>query len=280
MAWRDVSFTASDGVTLAGSLFEVSTPEAITILHGATGVPVSYYQPFAEWYATHTNRAVLIYAYRDSDNPTVEQLRASKTTMADWGIRDQSAALDFMIDRFPSLPVHIIGHSLGGFCTPYHANADKITSLTGVNSGLAYWKATPASFMFQVILFWYLAGPALTKILGYMPGQLLGMKNGIPASVYWQWRAWCTHPCFYEPQWGKEVPKPDLTKFTGKLRLIASADDTIIPPLRVKELQRYYPCASSPSFEVLNPADFNVKSIGHIQIFSKRCKSVWPVLVS
>jgi len=276
---RTITITTSDGVDLTGRLYEAGDATAITVIHGATGVPYLYYAAFAQWLSTERAHNVILYAYRDSDDPTPAQLRASKTTMSHWGIEDQSAALDYALAQYPDLPLHTIGHSLGGFCIPFHNNNDRIKTHTGVNSGLAYWKAHPIKFTPQVVLFWFVLGPLATKLLGYLPGQLLGMKNGIPSGVYWQWRQWCTHPDFYEPQWGKEVPRPDITRFKGKLRLVSAADDTIIPAQRVRELKRFFPAASSAEETTLKPIDFGLKSIGHIQVFSKKCSAVWPSLM-
>ena len=277
---NEITLTASDGVELPGIVYEPKNPVAATVLHAATGVPYKYYAPFAEWLSSEHNRVVLIYAYRDSDNPTPEQLRKSKTVMSDWGILDQSAALDYLIGTYPELEIHTIGHSLGGFCVPYHENADRIVTHTGVNSGLAYWPTHPWNYIGQVIMFWFVLGPLATKLMGYLPGQFLGTKNGIPAGVYWQWRKWCTHRDFYEPEWGKALPKPDLQRFKGQLKLFTFSDDAVIPASRVQELTRFYPAASSTELEVLKPADFGLKSVGHIQVFSKKSSDVWPALIA
>jgi len=276
---KDVTFQTLDGVTLQGILYEAVNPKAVTVFHGATGVPFHYYRHFAQWLSKTHARHVLIYDYRDNNLKSGKALRASKTTMADWGLHDQPAALDYLLATYPELPLHTIGHSLGGFCVPYHAHNDKIISHTGINAGAAYWKAHPWSFMLQTILFWFLLGPLVVKILGYLPGQVLGMKTHLPASVYWQWRRWCTHEDFYECEWGNGLETPDLNRFKGKLKLIACEDDKLIPPARVKYLQKFFPSAKEPHFEVLSPKRYGLKSIGHITIFSKKNSKIWPDIV-
>lgn len=279
MQAEPITLHTSDGIDLNGLIFRPEQPQSATVVHPATGVPFKYYLPFAEWLSKTHNRTVLIYAYRDSENPTPAELRQSKTVMSDWGIHDQSAALDYLIENVPELEIHTIGHSLGGFCVPFHQNAHQIVSHTGVNSGLAYWPTHPWSYIFQVIMFWFVLGPIATKVLGYLPGQFLGMKNGLPAGVYWQWRNWCTHRDFYKPEWGTALPTPDLQRFRGKLKLFSCSDDVTIPTSRVKALTRFYPVASSTEIETLNPKDFGLKSIGHIPIFSSKCHAVWPTLI-
>lgn len=276
--WQDLSLEANDGRKLQASIFKDPTARGITILHGATGVPFNYYRAFSEWYSNETKRHVLIYEYRDSGAISKAEIRASKTTMADWGIRDQSAALDYAVATFPDLEIHTVGHSLGGFCIPFHKNADKIKTHTGVNSGLAYWPTHPWHFMPQIIFFWFIFGPLATLVLGYLPGRILGMKTNLPPQVYWQWRRWCINPDLHKIDWGTLTPMPDLDRFTGKLNIFASADDGMIPSSRVFILDRFFPQAEVQK-QLLKPEDFGLNTIGHIQIFSERSKAVWPALI-
>ncbi|MDJ0613546.1 MAG: alpha/beta hydrolase [Rhizobiaceae bacterium] len=275
---KPISILTTDDKELTGSLIEHPDPFGVTIIHGATGVPYQYYASFAKWYANEKNHHVLFYEYRDSGNLTKAQIRASKTKMADWGITDQSAALDYALENFPDLPIHTIGHSLGGFCLPFHKNADKVVSHTTVNSGLAYWPTHPWSFTLQVIMFWFVLGPLAVKILGYLPGILLGMKTNLPPNVYWQWRKWCTNPDLHEVEWGKELPQPDLQRFKGKLIIIGTKDDKTIPPARVFILDRFFPAAEVDK-RLIEPAKLGLKSVGHIAIFSKHNAAAWPEII-
>lgn len=275
-----VEFATEDETLLTGQLIEHGNPEGMTVIHGATGVPYLYYEPFAKWLSEAKSHHVLIYAYRDSNQPSAAQLRRSKTRMSDWGLLDQPAALEFMLDRFPKLPLHTVGHSLGGFCIPFHEKADRIVSHTAVNSGLAYWRDHPRHYMAQVMLFWFVLGPLSTLILGYMPGRLLGMKDGIPAGVFWQWRKWCTNEAFHAIEWGRGLPVPDLKKFAGQLKLVSCSDDVMIPTSRVKALSRFYPHARNTDALELEPGAFGLSHIGHIQVFSKKCASVWPAITA
>jgi len=276
---KEVSFRTADEVSLRGILLEAAKPKGITLIHGATGVPSSYYKSFAEWLCETKSHHVLIYDYRDNDLKSAKALRQSKTNMADWGLKDQAATLDYGLGEFPNLPLHTIGHSLGGFCTPYHENNNRIVSHTAVNSGLAYWQAHPLYFMAHVILFWFILGPMLTKVLGYLPGQLLGMKTHLPAGVFWQWRRWCINPEFYKVEWGKTLPTPDLDRFKGNLKLVSCEDDNMIPPSCVKRLKQFFPSAKESSFKVLKPEHYGLKKIGHITIFSKKNSKVWPDII-
>ena len=275
---REVTFTAEDRIELTGHLFETDNPKSIFVIHPATGVPELYYEPFARWLCENQNACVLTYEYRDMANATPASMRASNTSMTDWGIHDQSAAVEFASVEFAGLQIHTIGHSLGGMCLPFHRNCEKVASHIAVNAGPAYWLSHPAGFMLQVILFWFLLGPLVTFLFGYMPGKLIGLNADLPREVYWQWRRWCINRQFFEIDWGKSIKHTDLTRVTCPVRLISTQDDLMIPPWQVKKLATYFPNADVEYFEI-SPQKFGLKSIGHIGIFSKRNRATWPEML-
>ena len=275
---KPVKIAAEDKITLSGRLFQHSNAVGMTVFHGATGVPFGYYAAFAAWYSERKRHHVLIYAYRDTENIIGKALRKSRTTMGDWGVKDQAAALDYMIATFPDLPVHTMGHSLGGFCIPFHENADRIVQHTAVNSGPAYILSHPLSFIWKAFALWYVIGPVSAFFFGYLPGKRIGLNADIPSSVYWQWSRWCTNEAFHKIDWGTKLPQPDLERFTGKLKLVGTIDDYTIPPARVRELKRFFPCAES-EFSEIDPACYGGNPIGHIALFSKRNSAAWEALL-
>ncbi|MEM7216000.1 MAG: alpha/beta fold hydrolase [Pseudomonadota bacterium] len=273
-----VEFETDDKVQVRGEVFEHENPEGVSIIHGATGVPMGYYRSFAKWLCDERRHHVLIYSYRDSEIKDIAKLRASTCDMRDWGVHDQSAALDYVLNAFPDLPVHTIGHSLGGMCLPYHKNADKVQSHVAVNSGPAYWRNHPWHFIPKVILFWFVLGPVLARILGYLPGSLFGVKTNLPPEVYWQWRRWCSNPDFFEIDWNSRMEPPDFSRVSCSVSLVGTADDDMIPPYQVRKLAKYFPNASI-AFKSINPTAIGLKSIGHIGIFAPRCEVAWPAII-
>lgn len=271
-----VSFCAGDHA-LAGTLFHPATaPTATIVIHCATGVPQGYYRHFAAWVAERFAALVLTYDYRDFGQSETGTMRASTATMVDWGLHDQSAALDYLVARYPDLPVDVIGHSLGGQMLPFHAQAHRVRRLIAVASGLPYWSKHPAPYMPQVIAFWFLLGPPLVATLGYLPGKIAGLGADLPSGVYWQWRRWCVRHDYFlnDPK----TPLPDMAPITAEVSLIALADDVMVPPPRVEALGRVYP-AAEVQFDVISPGDLGLSSIGHIAPFSRKRAAVWPVLV-
>ncbi|MFM2045154.1 MAG: hypothetical protein RLY86_3730 [Pseudomonadota bacterium] len=278
---RPITIPCPDGPILPGRLFlpPVGEPEMALLVNGATGVPRDYYARFARWAATERRAAVLIYDYRDCGEAARGPVRQSTASMGDWGVQDQGAALEWLCGTYPDLPVEVVGHSLGGMFLNFHDKANRVRRLTAVASGPAHWRRHPAGFTPQVLMFWFLAGPLVTRAMGYMPGKMLGLGADLPPEVYWQWRRWCTSRRFFKVDWGRHLPEPDLTRMTGEVRLVGIADDPMIPPPVVRDLAEFYPRARV-EHRVITPAEVGVKAIGHLRVFSDRCRAAWPLLLA
>ncbi|MDJ0943949.1 MAG: alpha/beta fold hydrolase [Kiloniellales bacterium] len=275
---QPVSIPGAEAV-LEGRLFGPGAePRVAVVLHAATGVTQAYYAKFAAWLAESRQAAVLTYDYRDLGASARGPVKASRATMADWGVHDQSAALDFLCARYPALPIWVVGHSLGGLCVPWHARAKRVARVIAVAAGPAHFLRHPLSFLPMVFWFWFLGGPVLAKLCGYLPGRVAGVGTDLPAGVYWQWRRWCTSRRFSRPDWGKAMPEPDLTSVTAELSLVAITDDVMITPATVGRLAEFYPAART-SYREITPQSIGVREIGHLRVFSEACRAAWPMLV-
>jgi len=275
---NELTIRTTDGVELAGLLFRpVGEPVTAIVLHGATGVPRDYYARFAAWAAVARQAALLIYDYRDCGHSARVPIGNARATMGDWAVLDQAAALGMLHQHFPDLPLEVIGHSLGGLGLPFHEQAAHVVRMVAVASGPAHWSRHPPGFVPKALAFWYLAGPLLTALLGYMPGWVLGQGAHLPAGAYWQWRRWCVNRGFYRGDWGRHLPQPDLSRMKGHLRLVAIDDDPMLPPPVVRDLAGFYPAAQVEN-RLIRAAEAGVSHIGHLRAFSERCRAIWPVL--
>ncbi len=268
----------AEGARLSGRLHRPSGEgRAIWVIHGATGVPQGYYQPFARWLAAEHDAFVVTYDYRDFGASASGALKRSAATMADWGVRDQDAALEAALRAAPGRPLRVLGHSLGGFMTPFHRNAGAVERLVAVASGRVHWSDHPPSYMAQIVAFWWLVGPAATAAMGYLPGRRIGLGADLPAGVYWQWRRWCTTRGFFAGD--ASLPEASPEAFRGDLRLVALADDVTIPPPVVHRLAEAYPAARNVERRVLAPADHGLGAVGHLGAFAARNAAIWPALI-
>lgn len=267
----------TDGAVLSGTLYR---PEgeivAALVIHAAVGVPQHLYSAFCEWAAAQ-GRLCLTYDYRDVGASATGRLRASKADFVDWGVKDQSAALAYVQAQAPSAPLHVIGHSLGGFMTPFHAKSSDIAAMTTVASGQAFKGDHPMPFRIGAYMFWYVLGPLMTRILGYTPGFLLG-GGDIPATAFWQWRRWCTRFEFYTPDIGGALPEMAEPGLSAPLKIIAFTDDALMPPKSVAKLAQRYPAAEISEI-VIDPQDHDLREIGHMKAFSRANSVIWPEIL-
>lgn len=275
---EELQFRA-DRALLSARLFRpaTATPHAAIVLHGATGVPQGYYRDFAAWLAAQ-GYACLTYDYRDFGASAQGHMRTSNATMADWGVADQTAAQAQMAALFPQSPLWVIGHSLGGMMVPFQASVNRIDRLITVASGPVHLSDHPWPYRAVAALFWH-GPPALaTALLGYLPARAFRFGPDLPAGVYWQWRRWCTTRGFYTCDAGRSLPMPEFRAYDGPMKLVAVADDQMVPPAAVWRLMQSYPEARKRQL-VLHPGDHGLPRIGHIGAFHRKNAVLWPEIM-
>ena len=279
----DVLIEAGGGWKLAGLLYEpVGAVDEVIVLNGATGVPRDFYRRFARWCAEEHHSACLIYDYRDFGASQTKSPRNSQVTMVDWGIFDQQAAIGFMLERFSGRKVTVIGHSLGGMFLQYHSRtfAGQIERAVTIASGTGFWLSHPLYYLPVVGAFWWLVGPLATLLSGYTPGRALGLGTDLPASIYWQWRRWCTSRRFYRIDQPDPVPAIECPgKVDFPVNMLAISDDPMMPLAAVKSLSRFYDC-DEMQVKIVRPEDAGLHKLGHIQTFSYRNNKFWPLILA
>ena len=270
-------FKTRDGAEIIGRLFRPShAPFAVVILNGATGVPQKFYGHFARWLADERGLACLTYDYRDMGLSASGPVRKSLATMGDWGVTDAEAARAAAKRLIPDVPIWCIGHSLGTMLIPAQENASEIARIIGIASGMVTWHDHPWPYRFLPSLFWYGPGPIATALAGYLPGRLLGFGPDMPASAYWQWRKWCTHPDCFAHELGRELPDFDLEPLTRQIRFFSFSDDALCPPICTERLSELY---GGVAHQTLDPGDHGLTKIGHLDYFAPRNRALWPIVL-
>ncbi|MEL6837748.1 MAG: alpha/beta hydrolase [Pseudomonadota bacterium] len=254
-------------------------PHAVAVLNGATGVPQRYYEGFARWLAEARNIACMTFDYRDFGASARGPMKASKATMADWGVHDQQAARDHVRGLVADVPLWVIGHSLGGFMLPFQKDLDRIDRVIAVASGPAHVTGHPFPYRLYAAAYWYAVGPPATYFSGYMPGKRLRFGNDIPAGVFWQWRRWCTSRGFFAGEIGAGLPMPDWNGVKAPVKIVAIKDDVLIPPDSVWRLMDFYRGAPKAQM-VIDPAEYALDHIGHIGPFAKKNRAIWADMIA
>ncbi len=277
--WPDAAGVEDVGfATLSGRLFRpAGRPRAAVVLHGAVGVPMGYYRAFAEWLAGQ-GFACLTYDYRDFGASAKGAMRASRATMADWGIADQAAALSALRAAVPGVPVWVVGHSLGGLMLGCHAGMAGVDRVITVASGPVHLTDHPWPYRALAAFFWF-GVPAVVAALGFLPGRMVGFGSDLPAGVYWQWRRWCLTRGSYLAEAGRSLPMPDVGVVQAPMTVIAVADDPVVPPAAVWRLMALHGQAPKRQ-RVLRAGDFGLTRIGHLGAFARRNSVVWPQIIA
>jgi predicted alpha/beta hydrolase len=275
-----LEFLTADGVRLSGILHRpAGDAVAAVVLHGAVGVPQSYYQAFAAWLARVRGMACLTYDYRDFGASARGPVKGARATLADWGVQDQPAALKAIGQAVPGRPVWVIGHSLGGIMLGFHPGMANVARVITLGSGAVQFRDHPWPYKAQAALFWYGHGPALVRAAGYLPGRFSGLGVDLPAGVYWQWRRWCTQAGGFFTDVGRSLPMPDASVIRAPLKMIAVADDPMVPQAAVWRLMALHLEAPKTQL-VLRAEDHGLRRIGHLAAFSRRNAVVWPQILA
>jgi predicted alpha/beta hydrolase len=269
----------SDGAILQGRIFRpVGRPKAALVLHGATGAPAGFYRAFAKWAAAERGLAVLTYDYRDFGESSRRKARQSRATLADWGRLDQAAALAAMAKLFHDTPLWVLGHSVGGLWLGWHPMMERVSRAITIGAGLTHVTDHPLHYRWKARVFWSLPVRTVARVAGYLPGRLFGLGPDLPLGVYRDWRRWCVTPGWHLSDVGRTLPLPDPQRVTCPVRMIAVADDALVPAAAVWRAMALYPEATKEQ-KVLSPADFGLAGIGHIAPFHRRNAALWPAIL-
>ena len=269
----------SEGALLRGKIFRPQgTPRAALVVHGATGAPAGFYRAFAQWAAAERDLAVLTYDYRDFGASARGSVRGSRATLADWGRYDQQAALSALARMLPDTPLWVLGHSVGGLWLGWHDAMRRVERTVTIGAGLTHVSDHPLRYQWKARIFWSPPVRIAAKLTGHLPGRMVGLGADLPRGVYEDWRRWCLTPGWHLSDVGRTLPLPDPQRVTGRLRMIAVADDDLVPPAAVWRARALYPEAMKEQL-VLRPDDFGLKSIGHIPPFHRRNAVLWPAIL-
>jgi predicted alpha/beta hydrolase len=269
--WRELRIPASDGVALAATACEpaLRPPRLAVVINSATAVPRGYYRHFAQ-YLAERGCAVLSYDYRGVGGSR-DGGRGAR--MLDWGNADLAGALDWMLRRYPQLPLAAIGHSAGGWLfglTPSNRAAD---ALLTVGAQYPYWRHWPT--LRGRLLMWStmnLMIPAVTHACGRLPGGIFG-SDSLPRGVALEWARWSRHPEFLTDRAGTPL-REHFQGYRKPVRLLAIEDDDFAPVAAVQALAPLY--GAEAQVGVIRPREHGLRRLGHFGFFRKSApQALW-----
>ena len=252
-----------DGVAIAARFVTPAQPTAAVLIAPAMGVPQRFYAPLAQWLAGQ-GMAVATFDYRGMGASRPPRLSGFPATIMDWAHYDAAAVLEALERHAPGLPLHWVGHSLGGQIPPLVPGHERLERIVTVACGSGYWRENAPALKRRVWLFWFGAVPLLTPLLGYFPGKRLNMVGDLPRGVVEQWRRWCLHP---EYAVGAE---PGVRERFAAVRTpvvsLSFSDDDFMSARNTESLHGFYTNAPRILLRI-RPREAGLTRIGHFGFF-------------
>lgn len=258
---------------------DTKSPKEVFILHSATSTPREFYLNFAKWLAEERSAHVILYDYTGFGASAVESLDKYDVDFLDWGLRDTSSVLDYVVETYPNARLHVIGHSIGGMFLQYARNAHKINTILNVASGPGYTHKTTMPYRLFVYVVWFLIGPLLNGIYGYVAASKLGVGADIPRNVFNQWRRWCLDQNFYQGELRNRLDPLVNKAANAKMVCFHITDDPIVNEHCYNVDRLYQNSNLTPEYKVIDPAEHGLKKMEHLGFFKKVSRDVWPLLI-
>ncbi len=271
---QDLQITRQDGAMLAASLFAPSKPKAALLISSGVGYPKAFYARFAA-YGASRGFACLVYDYRGIGGSAPSDMRACQADLLDWGRHDAPAALAFLANRFPKLPLFTLGHSFGGQLLGLMHNHSLARAHALVATGNGFWLCHDPADWWKEMLFFHVLGPLSIARHGYLKGVSYWPGVSMPRQVFWQWRRWCHRPGYYLHDVRKVLHGGHFSMHGAPMRQFAFTDDPVVNP----RSERFtHACYRDADYQTcwLSPADLGVDSIGHSGAFSQAVRAFWP----
>ena len=277
---EDITLHTEDRHSLRGSWFQApgGRPHTGLVINSGTGIPRGFYRRFAS-FAAERGFSVLTYDYRGIGESAPPALRGSEIRYRDWGQRDMPAALAWMHERHPDVPLAVVGHSTGGQQLGLAANVELVDAALFVAVSTGYWRDMPRRQRWFTWTLWHLLVPLFHATLGYFPARRFGLGEDLPGLVATEWGAWCKEPSYMAAYFddvghrtsvdGRAFGALYFDRAAFPILAYCFADDPVANRVTVPPMLRLYARARVDTRWV-EPSDLAVAEIGPLGFFRER----------
>lgn len=263
--------------TITGHLLQPETPpRGVVTIHPATATPERFYFSFADALVDH-GFAVVTYRMRGVGSPAART--NPRLRMSDWITEDVPAVSAWTEERFPGLPQFALGHSLGGHAILLGFGGERLSGIVTVATHRAATRdIITRTERMRVRAILSALGPALTRLLGYAPGERLGLGEDIPRAALLEWSHWVRRSDYF-------FDIPELSAATRMARMrtpvlsVGAEDDLWASPGQIDELVDRLLLAPVER-RTFTAAELGVKEIGHHGLMRRSVgRGAWPEII-
>lgn len=270
-----VDIECTDDVVLSGKLYKPqATPIAAVLIAPATGIKQSFYQHFAGFLAEQ-NIVALTFDNRGIGSSPKHSKIMREATLQCWGQKDMPAALNVLQNRFPDLPVHLVGHSAGGQLAGLMPNASSLTSLITYGSSSGCLRNFTGAYKYQALFYMNVFIPVTNLLFGRTQSHWMGMGEPLPKGVGAQWRRWCNGEGYAKTEFGTRIQQQFYDQLTQPALWLRASDDQISPTANVDDLLSVY-SNLNVTRKTLIPSEYGLTGLGHMRFFAKAYIKLWP----
>jgi predicted alpha/beta hydrolase len=270
------TLTMPGGAALVMRTFRTSeSPKAAVIIPSAMGVAQQFYTNFAQWLASQ-GYYVATFDYRGIGLSAPPSLRGFPVNIFDWA-EDCAAVIDAVKTQLPDVPLHWIGHSLGGQLLGLIPNRERIDRVVTVATGSGYWLENAWRTKSMVWWLWFFVVPIALRVAGYFPGKRLRKVGNLPRGVMAQWRRWCLSREYVVGAEGERVREAYASVRIPMLSL-SFTDDEMMSARGIRSLHGLYTNAPV-EYRRIAPPEVGAKRIGHFGFFRPQFeRTLWPLV--
>lgn len=271
-ATEEYVFASRGGAPVNATRFtpERTNPRGVVLIVPAMATPARHYAALAEWFVAH-GFVVHTFDYQGYGASARTPLNEVTANILDWA-DDAASMLTHVASTEPGLPVHWVGHSLGGQLLPFTDHA-LLADATILCSGTGYWKLSEGRNRLVAPALWYGIAPIATRIAGYYPGRKLKILGDLPAPVMRQWARWCKHPDYMlgiHPEFEKKY-----AAVTIPVTSVSFSDDETMSAAATQQLESWYTGTVLHAHR-FTPAELGVGHVTHMGVIRSRNAAVWP----
>lgn len=176
-----------DGSSTEIKIFSADNPTHVFILQPAMGVFAKYYQPLAET-MVNTGFAVVLADLRGNDTSSIRPKRGIDFGYKEMLEQDFESVVNFVSEKYESLPIYLFGHSLGGQLSCLYASKQpsKVNGLILSATCSVYYGGWNGPSRYQILAGTQFAN-LVAGIMGFFPGKKVGFGGTEARTVIKDW---------------------------------------------------------------------------------------------